>query len=301
MAYYHRYGKGRGRHPSVTPTPVTPPVTPTPPPVTTSSRIYGVTLTSAKTNTDAIVASLVALPHRPTVRIVFDIDSSDTPASYLSAVQKISAVADIMGQLLDSTYVPSFTASQTLARCKAFYAVLGSYVSIWEVGNEINGSWLGANAAPGMIAQYDYFKALGVKTALTLYLDCPNCLSLTDKYAMLKWSTTNVPANMKSGLDYVLISYYEDDNENYISYNWNTVFASVRAQYPSAYLGIGECGTTTTGTGAVAYIHRYYRDLTTVTDPKFIWGGFWWYFDSANNMVPKTLPNFATMYTDMAI
>jgi hypothetical protein len=79
---------------------------------------------------------------------------------------------------------------------------------------------------------------------------------------------------MKNGLDYVLVSYYEDDCNNYQP-NWQQVFDSLHVIFPNAKLGIGECGTTNANRKA-EYITRYYT--MNITTPNYIGGYFWWYY-----------------------
>jgi hypothetical protein len=87
---------------------------------------------------------------------------------------------------------------------------------------------------------------------------------------------------MKQGLDYVWVSYYEDDCNGYQP-NWQKVFDSLHVIFPNSKLGIGECGTTRSSKKA-AYITRYYT--MHITTPKFVGGFFWWYW--RQDCVPYT-------------
>ena len=107
---------------------------------------------------------------------------------------------------------------------------------------------------------------------------------------MFTWAQANVPDRMKTGLDYVLVSFYEDDC-NGIQPDWNQEFQKLGAMFPNSKIGFGETGTIYTARKA-EYINRYYRDMA-VTHPRFIGGYFWWYFDaqqsgSTGDMTPKT-------------
>lgn len=102
---------------------------------------------------------------------------------------------------------------------------------------------------------------------------------------MFVWAESNVPADMRAGLDYVLVSFYEDDCEG-ISPDWQPVFNALADMFPDAHLGIGECGTLMANQKA-NYIVRYYRDLA-VTHPRYVGGYFWWY--GKQDFVPKTNP-----------
>ena len=129
------------------------------------------------------------------------------------------------------------------------------------------------------------------KTALTLYYN-QNCWEKAD-HEMFAWTAANVPDRMKAGLDYVLISYYEDDC-NGLQPDWNTVFNRLATMFPNSKVGIGECGTTKAASKAT-YIDRYYR--MNVTAPRFIGGYFWWYFKQ--DMVPYTSGLWSTISSAM--
>lgn len=55
---------------------------------------------------------------------------------------------------------------------------------------------------------------------------------------MENWLEKYIPKDMKSGLDYVFISYYEDDNDNFQP-KWKDVFTNLEKIFPNSKLGIG--------------------------------------------------------------
>jgi len=243
------------------------------------SPVHGVTIDSVG-NLNAIVESLRRLGRKPTTRIVFD---EFVPATdYSRAATRIHQVSYVMGELLDSFYVKQYSVADYRARAVEYLGTLGNNVDIWEVGNEINGEWVGntPEVVAKMRAAYDEVKARGKVAALTLYYneDC------WEKPAneMFTWTRNNVPAYMKQGLDYVWVSYYEDDC-NGLQPNWEKVFEQVAAMFPNSKVGIGECGTTRSAKKS-QYINRYY-DMS-VSQPRFVGGYFWWYFKQ--DMVPYT-------------
>ena len=63
----------------------------------------------------------------------------------------------------------SVAAFQT--RVESYLHALGRQVSIWEIGNEVNGNWTGPypTVAAKLTEAYDDVAAVGAKTALTLY------------------------------------------------------------------------------------------------------------------------------------
>ncbi len=257
-----------------------------PPPSSNTGRIYGVTISNPWNQMPAIIESLSAFSFKPTSRIVFD---EFVPASeYKPIVDQVQSVSYVMGEILDSYYVPQYTVQAYQSRVTEYLNTLGSAVDIWEIGNEINGEWLGdtASVTAKMSGAYDIVKSANKSAALTLYYN-KGCFEKAD-HEMFTWAQANVPARMKSGLDYVFISFYEDDC-NGIQPDWNQVFSQLGSMFPNSKIGFGENGTVTASKKAM-YIDRYYR--MTVNHPRFVHGNFWWYFDASQNggpgdMVPQ--------------
>lgn len=268
---------------SPSPSSSTPSSTPSP---TSSSKLYGVTIDDVA-NLNDIVSSLKLLSHKPTARVVFDEGVAAT--YYVKPVDAIANVAFVMGELLDSFYVNTYSTTQYLARTDEYLGALGGKVDIWEVGNEINGEWLGdtPTVTAKMVGAYDKVKAAGKATALTLFYN-EECWEKPD-HEMFTWAQANIPAKMKQGLDYVLVSYYEDDC-NGLQPDWNKVFNQLAQMFPTSKIGFGECGTTSSAQKAT-YVDRYYK--MAITAPRFIGGYFWWYF--AQDMVPSTKPLWTTL------
>jgi hypothetical protein len=253
-----------------------------------TNRVYGVTIDGIN-NLSAIVTSLGNLCKKPTTRIVFDEWVAAT--SYQNAVNQIHNVSFIMGEILDSYYMSQYTVQQFTDRTNEYVNLLGDKVDIWEIGNEINGEWLGntSDVVAKMNSAYNIVKAKNYKTELTLYYNY-DCWS-NPQNEMFRWAQTNISQTMKNGLDYVLISYYEDDCNNYQP-NWQRVFDSLHTIFPNAKIGIGECGTTNTANKA-AFINRYYK--MNITTPKYVGGYFWWYYKQ--DCVPYTNTLWNTLHT----
>lgn len=249
-------------------------------------RIYGVTLDAVDHIKD-IETALSNHSKKTTVRIVFD--EYVTASEYDQAVNRISCVGGIMGEILDSWYFKRYTVAQYQARVREYVDRFSGKVSIWEIGNEINGEWLGNadTVIAKIVYAFDYCRNQDLKTALTLYYN-KGCWEKA-KNEMFRWVNTNIPQNMKNNLDYVLVSYYEDDCNNYQP-NWQQVFDSLHTIFPNSLLGIGECGTKTESKKA-EYMTRYYT--MQVTTPGFIGGFFWWYYKQ--DCVPYTKPLWNTL------
>ncbi len=244
-----------------------------------TNHVFGLTL-DAVNGLARIDTALARLCKKPTTRIVFDEWVAAT--DYVQAVNEIKKYSFVMGELLDSYYVSQYTTAQYTARAFEYLNTLGTKVDIWEIGNEINGEWLGttSDVVIKMDTAYKIFKAAGKKTALTLYYN-KDCYS-NAKNEMFYWVNKNVKQELRNGLDYVWISYYEDDCNNYQP-DWQRVFDSLHVLFPNSKIGIGECGTLTASNKA-EFINRYYR--MNITTPNYVGGYFWWYFKQ--DCVPYT-------------
>lgn len=263
---------------------VTPPTRPLPSPV------WGVT-TDSTSSLSSIVTSLKNLSKMPMTRIVFD--ENVAAKDYKDAVTKIAPVSYVMGELLDSYYVRQYSLTQYKKRATEYIDLLGDKVDLWEIGNEVNGEWLGTtkSVVDKIQAAYDIAKSKNVKTALTLYYN-EGCWEKSSN-EMFKWAEANLSAGMKQGLDYVWISYYEDDC-NGRQPDWQDVFTRLGAMFPNSKIGIGECGTKRTALKA-SYVNRYYG--MEIDHPNYVGGYFWWYFKQ--DMVPFSKPLWKVL--DLAI
>jgi hypothetical protein len=257
-----------------------------------TERLYGVTVDDVS-RLSTIVSSLAVLPQRATTRIVFD--EGQPPAAYAEAVPAIDTVSDVMGEILDSSYVPTLSVEGYLARTNAYLAAFGSTVDIWEVGNEINGEWVDttsggvADVVAKMAGAYDIVSAAGKRTALTLYA----CGDADRAHDMLTWAAANVPDRMRTGLDYVLVSFYEGDC-GVSPPDWPATFHELRLLFPTARLGFGEVGAVDSQGNripdpAVAgpYLERYYG--MQIDEPGYIGGHFWWYYVEDMLPVPSSM------------
>ena len=235
-----------------------------------TTHMYGLTVDDI-TNLKGIDTSLARLCKKPTTRIVFDEFVAAT--YYTAAVNDIHKFSFIMGELLDSYYMSQYTLAQYTSRANEYNSTVNN-VDIWEIGNEVNGEWCGtiSDVVAKINSAYTIFKAAGKKTELTLYYN-KNCYSNAQN-EMFRWVNTNLPAATRNGLDYVLISYYEDDCNN-LQPNWQQVFDSLHVLFPNSKIGMGECGSSIAANKA-PYINRYYK--MNITTPNYIGGYFWWYY-----------------------
>jgi len=243
---------------------------------------------------------------KPTVRIVFDecmyiadnkcvgsCNECGEASEYYDSISNIKSVAIVMGEILDSAYVKNYSVEQYINRTVEYLNQFEDIVDIWEIGNEVNGSWLGttADVVAKIEGAYMEVKGRDLTTALNLYYN-KTCLYNKPEHEMFAWANANISEEMKNGLDYVFFSYYEDDcgDKIYTQAEWQEVFDRLHVIFPNAKLGFGEIGTQNSDKKA-EQMHRYYE--LDIKGDYFVGGYFWWYYKQ--DCVPKTTELWNTM------
>jgi hypothetical protein len=266
--------------------------------------LYGVTLDNANgIGTAALnnqVTALSSLARKPITRIVFD--ENTTPTGYTNAINTLQPNNYLMGEISDSLYMKTLTVQQYQDRTTQFVNAFGSKVDLWEVGNEVNGDWTGTYSDVGakITAAYNVVHTAGKRTELTLWYD-PNCGS-PQELDPLTFSNQYVPASVRSGLDYVLVSYYETECNNYrpTAQTLTTLFTNIHNLYPNARVGFGEVGlpdyVISTTLAKAQSIATYYYGLN-INLPYYVGGYFWWGF--AEDGIPSSKPMWSTINTGM--
>ena len=261
--------------------------------------IYGVTFDNVA-NVKAKVTALQQFPHMPTARIV--LDPGTIPLDYAAATKAMKNSAYIMAELQDSADMKSQTVNSFKARAKNFFNGLKDYVDIWEVGNEINGNWLGTNVKNKLRAGFHVLDDLGATTAITYFYfgepGQPNTCIPAAQYEMFTWIKSlhqlglpveqRDPRNekMRLNVDYIFVSWYPQQCNN-IKPDWAAVFARLAAIYPNSRIGFGEIGTANPQNGS-AYelnlIYEFYPLASRISMPaSYVGGYFWWYFAQEMN------------------
>lgn len=243
--------------------------------------LYGVTVDDIS-GLRRIVTSLRHLPERPTVRVYFD--ASEPARYYAAAVRELHPVSYVMGELLDSADETRISTAEFKQRVKSYLSALGGQVDLWEIGNEVNGDWTGpySTVSAKLAAAYQEVHAAGGRTALTLYYNV-GCGDGPAELSPLAFSRRYVPRAVRGGLDYVFLSYYEDDCSGIrpALAAWTGYFERLHALYPHARLGFGEIGMNSAAasraTGAAKSLMRHYYGLP-IHLPYFAGGYFWWYY-----------------------
>lgn len=252
--------------------------------------IYGVSIDSTK-NLNKIIASLRKLPYKPTVRVVFD--EHIPPQHYLNAVKKLHEVSYVMGLILDSSAHRQYTVTNYRLRTERYVKLLSPYVDIWEIGNEVNGRWLGVNGdvITKLQLAYSIVKEHGGKTAVTFFYNTGCTKNGTNE--LFSWVEKHMPYTVKKGIDYAFISYHPDDCPGR-NPNWQHIFTRLHGIFPQAKIGFGELGTPKTKDKA-KLIRKFYQLKINV--PNYVGGYFWWYY--RQDMVPHSKPLWRVLYRAM--
>lgn len=249
--------------------------------------LFGVTVNDIS-GLSQIVASSRRLSREPTTRIYFNV--TRPPSYYAKAVRALHPYSYLMGELLDSSEEMQISTKAFDARAKNYLKAFGTRIDIWEIGNEVNGDWLGNyRIVSAKIAEaYHAVAARRYRTALTLYYNI-GCGDGSQELSPTEFSRKYVPGAVRDGLNYVLLSYYEQNCRGIrpSAAQWTSYFRRLHSLYPHARLGFGEIGldnpattkTLATARSLIAYYYSLKIDL-----PSYIGGYFWWYY--AEDCIP---------------
>lgn len=254
---------------------------------------------------DRLPALLDSIAHHrrmPTLRIVFQIGTH--PGDYAEAIERLHPHAYLMGTIADSTAVSRYTVRQLRNRTRAFVRRFGDQVDLWEVGNELNGEWVGrpraiikkTSAVAGVVHRH------GLRAAVTLnYWPSHDCYSQP-------WEETyrfadRMPQRLRDKVDYLLLSFYEtacSPPAHPSSDQFVQILRRLAPLFPGAKLGIGEIGAQGRVDGLPEepdlaekqrIARRYYGMHDAIragVGPRYVGGYFWWYY--ARDAVPRDRP-----------
>lgn len=270
----------------------------------------GITVDSTE-DLDQTVAAIAALAETPTVRLVLDPDTS--PEDYDEAVARIAPHAHLMGQVLDSTAMAETSAAEAAARAERFVSHFGSRIALWEVGNELNGEWVGRSPAEinaKVAAMHAAVRRHGGRSAITLnYWSGPQCYSKP-------WEATvpfalGMPSSLDD-VDVVMLSVYEtvcDPIQRPDASALAATLGRLGKRFPRAMLGIGEVGAQGVEDGLPRdptlaerqrIAQRYYgmhAALKAAVGPRYVGGYFWWYFRQDAATGPRDRSLWGTLNT----
>lgn len=266
--------------------PATSPASPAPSAVTGSpTRLWGVTLDDVD-RLDEIVASLDALPARPTVRIDFAVGTA--PAEYAEAVEALRPRVDLVGRFPGADALGDVSRAAYARRVRRFLRAFSSRIDVWEIGTDVNGEELGraSDVRAKVSDAYRRVRAAGGRTMLTLR-HAPDCHR--PAHDLHTWARVHVPRGMRAGLDHVAVSYSPRDCEGFWpdAEHWQEIFDRLHLLFPRALLTVA---TADTAWGDVpeetrlTVLRRFHR--VRVSGDHFVGGVFWSSY--ADDAVPHT-------------
>lgn len=223
------------------------------------------------------------------MRLVFD--RGEPPSHYLSAVRQAKALGiHVLGQPIDSAYAHFYDRRGYLAREAGYIDYFhshGNLVDAWEVGNEVNGEWLGPQMGAKVADSAAYARAhSGALVVVTLFWQLGT--ASTPINATFNWARRYLPPAVQRNVDVVLLSTYPDGAPMGLALD--QVLRTMHAALPSERIGIGELGYYPgPGEGPWWYCTRvsriearacvanlFYR--AALGYPYSVDGVFWWYF-----------------------
>ena len=257
-------------------------------------KLYGVTFDSIN-NIEVAKEALASLSKKVMVRVVFD--EKISAQSYRASLLQLKEVSSVMGELFDSEYLPHYSFKEYKKRVDEYLDVLGDVVDVWEIGNEVNGEWTGepSDVAKKVAYAYSAVKKRGYKSALTLYYNDytynDGCWAKPEE-KMRPWAKKYLDKELKEGVEYLFVSYYEEDCDNYrpTKLEWERLFKELGKMFPNSKLGFGEVGTSNPSKKA-EYLKRYYT--LDINASRYVGGYFWWY--AKEDMVPKSKPLWSVL------
>jgi hypothetical protein len=219
------------------------------------------------------------------VRIVFD--PTQSAGYYANEVTAAHALGlHVLGEILDSSAMKRVGYAAFRARVASYVATLPS-VDEWEVGNEVNGSWLGSDVVAKVSYAAQYVKAhTHARTLLTLYWVLGED---TAKDSMFSWAAANLSPSLLARVDDVGISLYPEESP--LGGSFDRVMAALHARFPQQRIGITELGYLGPGTGrtwtwgsaglpasaARIDVATYYQ-TAVYAFPYSLGGTYWWYY-----------------------
>lgn len=249
-----------------------------------SKAPWAVTLTNPSPAAVASAADMLAgTPGPKAVRFAFD--RATRPASHAAAVTAAHARGlTVVGEILDSSEMASLDAAAWQRRVRDYVAGLPG-VDVWEVGNEVNGDWLGRGVREKVLWAARYVKQHSrAKTLVTLIWD----LGESERpYSTFTWLATNLPPAVARDIDEWGLSVYPEIHP--LGTGLGRVLHTLRSRYPAQRLSISELGyraadidpVWSAGPGSTDVVRArlfgwYGRVMQGV--PNSGGGPYWWYF-----------------------
>gem|GEM_PF-2034617 len=254
----------------------------------TQSYWWGVTVDRINKQQQVIdsVSDLVEnVPARAYVRIVFDEGVAAPVYDTIVATAEADGIV-VVGQILDSSAMKTLDMAGWQARV-AEYVDHFPQITVWEIGNEVNGEWLGTGVKEKIEFAAAYVKNADPTdlTMLTFYWQMGTAGSGAS--SLFQWIHDNVSTALSDYVDVVALSTWIGDAPLGMSHD--EVFERLHALFPNQQIAMGEAGYWSPGT-TKAWWWRSQQNPTTdvrkalaehmyLANMAFdysLGGGFWW-------------------------
>lgn len=251
---------------------------------------WGVTVDRIN-NYVSVTASIADLVQRDAgrgyVRVVFD---EGVPATTYDGIvtEMLGSNLVVVGQILDSSAMSGYSLPAFQARVQE-YVDHFPQIAVWEIGNEVNGEWLGTNTIDKLEYAAAYVKAADPNdlTMLTFYWQMGTAGASGN--SLFQWIADNVTPAFAANVDVVALSAYIGDAPLGIAHD--EVFERLRALFPTQQIAMGELGYWEPGTTRAWWWRSRLRPDTTVRRAlarhmylanlafDYSLGGvFWWFY-----------------------
>jgi hypothetical protein len=266
----------------------------------------------------------------------------------IAKVKAVGPVMVLVGDSHDMYRFNDADGTRYEERIVECYTKLSKYVDIWEIGNEVNGEWTDYPRLEGekdsdfdkrlegdlktvdpetfrkirdlvglqIKRAFDAIASRGGKTALTFYYNehlgracLNNDVVFGKEYGMFRWIDQHVTdQKMRDNLDYVFISFYEDDckistgkkqkDVEADAIGYTDTFDRLSKIFQKADVGFGEFAPQCDGISRSSetcikqqgeFIDRYYNQYNgLIKTKKYVGGYFYWY--GLQDMIPSNRP-----------
>jgi hypothetical protein len=265
---------------------------------------YSVTIDTLDNLSSTLAAVKATFPSRAMVRIV--VDPNVSLDQYQRAIDLAHSMSiEVMIELMDSQYMASYSLSSYQGRIDQILATLKD-VDAWEVGNEVNGNWLGPDV--GAKVAYAVNKAASLSSA-PLYLTLYWQLGEDDAaHSIFNWVSSNLNSDEMAKISSVGISMYPQEAP--LGASFFRVMTTLHSVYfPNQSLYIGELGYGGSGvTGSWWWgspsvsdtskdqVASSYLGLLLSLPYSVSSGPFWWYFTEEYATSPQLLASLHGWY-----
>jgi hypothetical protein len=218
------------------------------------------------------------------VRVVMD--PGTRFAEYAPVVDYAHSVGlKVMGEPIDSFYAKHLLGDRYLDRIQRAVTALPS-VDSWEVGNEVNGGWLGPDMGERLDQAVSWLASAhpDAEVVITFYFQIG-----TDEpqWSLFNWIRDELRPSTIEGTDVLLLSTWIEDAP--IGLAFDQVLSRLHELFPDQRVGIGELGYWAPGTSRVWWYgdrdpdrgRRIVLDQFYRAPLGYEWsqgGDFWWMF-----------------------